>query len=314
MQSRTCLFERRKTFCTSSACSWARMPACSVSSMTRANSSTEWTMSVPLQHLEAEQPQRETPRAVDDHDQRPGDAGENAQGPGRPQGHAIRSLNGQRFGEQFAEDDVQKRDDQQRQHGGHGVRGQEIPRRRQVVEEALPGPERARSPTPCQGETGQRDAELGGRDGAAEFGPRPWPPSGAPGTFWLTISSTRVLRTATRANSAATKKPLSTSSTGMLSRPTDFPEPGAPEVLHCPSRMCTLAWPPWVLRSLCYHTDSARDFTPAAQARAWGLDHTCPHRAVDYTISMSPDADRGCFVPGEISHKVCGVGYGRAAF
>src|SRR4029079_19745683 len=40
----------------------------------------------------------------------------------------------------------------------------------------------------------------------------------APGVFWLTSSSTRVFRTATRANSAATKNPFTATSTGMARR------------------------------------------------------------------------------------------------
>src|SRR5438105_4643714 len=42
MQSRTCLLDRRKTFCTKSAWSASRTPASSVSSMSRISSSMEW--------------------------------------------------------------------------------------------------------------------------------------------------------------------------------------------------------------------------------------------------------------------------------
>ena len=54
------------------------------------------------------------------------------QRPGQPQGGAVGALQGQRLGDQLAEDDVQEGDEQEGQDGGDGVRGGAVPAGRQA--------------------------------------------------------------------------------------------------------------------------------------------------------------------------------------
>jgi hypothetical protein len=119
--------------------------------------------------LEAEQAHDPVADAVHDRDCRARDFGEDQERRGDKQRDFIGALQGKRFGRQFADNDVQKRDGGESDDRGERMAGRIHPLPRQQAQQRLEQIRDRRLTDPAERQTGEGDSELGGGDGAVEM-------------------------------------------------------------------------------------------------------------------------------------------------